>query len=53
MGRNNLNSAKFKSEELMHDMGFENLHFKDIQDQYNMKNFDPSWIEGHMLSRRK
>mgnify|MGYP003626766389 FL=1 len=53
LGRNNLNSAKFKSEELMHDMGFENLHFKDIQDQYDMKNFDPSWIEGHMLSRKK
>ena len=53
LGRNNLNSAKFKSEELMHYMGFENLHFKDIQDQYDMKNFDPSWIEGHMLSRKK
>ena len=53
LGRNNLNSAKFKSEELMDGLGFENIHFKDIEDQYDMKNFDSSWIEGHMLSRRK
>ena len=53
LGRNNLNVAKFKSEELMESLGFENIHFSDIQDKYNMKNFDPSWIEGHMLSRKK
>ena len=34
-------------------LDFENIQFKDIQDQYGMKDFDPSWIEGHMLSRKK
>jgi hypothetical protein len=53
LGRNNLNVAKFKSEELMESLEFENIHFSDIQNQYNMKKFDPSWIEGHMLSRKK
>ena len=53
LGRNNLNSARFESEEFMESLGFENIHFKEIQDQYDMKNFDPTWIEGHMLSRKK
>ena len=53
LGRNNLNVARFKSEELMESLDFENIQFKDIQDQYGMKDFDPSWIEGHMLSRKK
>lgn len=53
LGRNNLNVAKFKSEELMESLEFENVYFSEIQDRYNMTNFDPSWIEGHMLSRKK
>jgi len=52
LGRNNLNSARFKSEELMEDLGFENIHFKDLEHKYDMSTFEPSWIEGHMLSRR-
>tara|TARA_R100000152_G_C6732743_1_gene157214 strand:- start:8 stop:583 length:576 start_codon:yes stop_codon:yes gene_type:complete len=52
LGRNNLNSAKYKSEELMESHGFENIHFKDIQDKYDMSKFEHSWIEGHMLSRK-
>lgn len=52
LGRNNLNVAKFKSEELMEGLGFENTHFKDLEHKYDMSTFEPSWIEGHMLSRR-
>ena len=52
LGRNNLNSAKYQSEEVMNELGFENLHFKDLQNDFDMTNFEPSWIEGHMLSRR-
>jgi hypothetical protein len=52
LGRNNLNSAKYQSEEAMNELGFENLHFKDLQNDFDMTNFEPSWIEGHMLSRR-
>ena len=52
LGRNNLNSAKYQSEEVMNELGFENFHFKDLQNDFDMTNFEPSWIEGHMLSRR-
>ena len=52
LGRNNLNVAKFQSEELMEGLGFENTHFKDLEHKYDMSTFEPSWIEGHMLSRR-
>lgn len=55
LSRNNLNSAKFKSEELMESLGFENLMFKDIRRE-NPIAFDglrKRDIEGHMLSIRK
>ena len=52
LGRNNLNAAKFKSEEFMKDLGFENKQFKDMVNDYNMTDFEESCIEGHMISRR-
>ena len=52
LGRNNLNAAKFKSEEFMKDLGFDNKQFKDILEEYDMTNFEESCIEGHMISRR-
>ena len=52
LGRNNLNAAKFKSEEFMNDLGFDNVQFKDIVEKYNMTDFEESCIEGHMISRR-
>jgi hypothetical protein len=53
LGINNLNSAKFKSEELMKDLDFENRHFSNLQSKFNMAAFQPTWIEGHMLSRKR
>ena len=53
LGRNNLNRAKFKSEQLMESLGFENTQFIDMQGDYDMSSFEYSWIEGHMLSKRK
>ena len=52
LGRNNLNVAKFKSEELMESFNFTNMYFKDLYHKYNMMDFDAKCIEGHMLSRR-
>lgn len=52
LGRNNLNRAKYNSEEYMESLGFVNYHFKDLVDKFDMSNFEDSWIEGHMLSKR-
>lgn len=54
LGRNNLNFIKYESEELMSELGFENLHFRELQmyRDFDMTKFEQSWIEGHMLSRR-
>jgi len=52
LGRNNLNSAKYKSEEFMESIGFVNYHFKDLKEKFDMSSFEDSWIEGHMLSKR-
>jgi hypothetical protein len=52
LGRNNLNAAKFKSEEFMQDLGFDNKQFKDMIEEYDMTSFEETCIEGHMISRR-
>ncbi len=52
LGRNNLNAAKFKSEEFMQDLGFNNKQFKDMIEEYDMTSFEETCIEGHMISRR-
>ena len=53
LGRNNLNSAKFKNEELLESQGFKNYHFNDIQHFFDLSDLNDSEIEGHMLSRRE
>ena len=55
LSRNNLNSAKFKSEELMSEHGFENHLFTQIRKNHpdaftGLRERD---IEGHMFSIRK
>lgn len=52
LGRNNLNRAKFDVEGMMESLGFLNIQFKNLTDKYDMSDFDYSWIEGHMLSKR-
>tara|TARA_R100000008_G_scaffold86872_1_gene82240 strand:+ start:2943 stop:3521 length:579 start_codon:yes stop_codon:yes gene_type:complete len=52
LGRNNLNCAKFKSEEFMREAGFTNYHFVDLKNKYNMDDLDFKCIEGHMLSQK-
>lgn len=53
LGRNNLNVAKIKNEEILKDMGFKNYMFEDLQFFFNLSALQPSEIEGHMLSRRE
>ena len=53
LGRNNLNAAKFKSEELMESLGFSNYNFNYLNKIYDLSSLDSSCIEGHMLSQRK
>ena len=55
LSRNNLNSAKFKSEELMSEHGFENHLFTQIRKNHpdaftGLRERD---IEGHMFSIRE
>ena len=52
LGRNNLNRAKFKAEEYMNSLGFENLQFESLKGQYDLSSLTNSSIEGHMLSKR-
>tara|TARA_Y100001951_G_scaffold105277_1_gene121402 strand:+ start:6307 stop:6888 length:582 start_codon:yes stop_codon:yes gene_type:complete len=52
LGRNNLNCAKFKSEEFMTKHGFVNYHFADMQNKYDMSTLDSQCVEGHMLSQK-
>jgi hypothetical protein len=54
LGRNNLNRAKFKNEEFMENLNFENFQFSDMQHEYSdlFKDLDFKCIEGHMLSRK-
>ena len=52
LGRNNLNRAKFKAEEYMNSLGFDNFQFEDLKKEYNLSGLTDSSIEGHMLSKR-
>ena len=52
LGRNNLNAAKFKSEQLMEENNFENQLFKNLQAHFDLSALDERCIEGHMLSKK-
>ena len=52
LGRNNLNAAKFKSEQLMEENNFENRLFKNLQAHFDLSTLDQRCIEGHMLSKK-
>ena len=54
LSRNNLNSAKFKVEQVMKKKGFKNVMFSDLREKnpLNFKNLKEREIEGHMFSIR-
>lgn len=52
LGRNNLNAAKFKSEEFMTSQGFSNKLFKDLRGAFDLSGLDDRCVEGHMLSQK-
>ena len=53
LGRNNLNRASIKNEDILEGMGFKNYQFQDLQYFFDMSNLSKFEIEGHMLSRKK
>ena len=54
LSRNNLNSAKFKVEQVMEKKGFKNVMFSDLREKnpLNFKNLKEREVEGHMFSIR-
>jgi hypothetical protein len=52
LGRNNLNAAQFKAEELMEQNGFKNYLFKNLERDFDLSTLDDRCIEGHMLSQK-
>ncbi len=54
LSRNNLNSAKFKVEQVMEKKGFKNVMFSELREKnpLNFKNLSEREIEGHMFSIR-
>ena len=52
LSRNNLNSGKFKLEELMLDYGFYNTQFECLKGFIDLSNLNEKTIEGHMLCKK-
>ena len=52
LSRNNLNAAKFPSEEYMSGMGFLNTHLLSLAGFLDLSKLENSIIEGHMLSKK-
>ena len=52
LSRNNLNSAKYKSEDFMRARGFDNIMFQQLREKHpdNFVNLRERDIEGHMFS---
>lgn len=52
LSRNNLNSAKYDLENLMHDNNFINTQFESLKNFIDISNLDDKTIEGHMISKK-